>query len=69
MVITDEKIEVTYKMMEQSNLTRYGKFGVPKDPKDINCGIIWTRFEDLKISDLDIIEEYFIIKKSQQQDR
>ena len=59
MVITSEKIEVTFEMMDKSNMIRGAKFGVP----DFKGGLIWKDFIQLTDDDFDAIEQYFLNKK------
>ena len=63
MLLTSEKIEVTHQMMEQNNMTRYGEYGVPVDPKEPSKGLSWKGLVQMKDSDFDKIEEYFLLKQ------
>jgi len=60
MIITNEKIEVNEKMMNNAGMIKYSKYGIPVDPKNIGLGLICKSFNELKILDLDKLEEYFI---------
>ena len=62
MQITNEKIEVTYDMMFDANMTRGNCFGIPIDTNDPSKGLQWKTLFELKGSDLDKVEEYFILK-------
>ena len=62
MIITNEKFEVTQKMMENANMTRGSQLGIPIDPKDRSKGLKWGHYSDLEDSDFDKLEEYFLIK-------
>jgi hypothetical protein len=59
MIITDEKIKVTWQMLQAANMTQFGKIGVP-NPEG---GLIWKAPEDLEENDFDAIEEYFLKKQ------
>lgn len=62
-IITDVKIEVSYSMMSDANMIRYGEFGVPVNPKNPSKGLVWKSIIELEDSDFDKIEEYFLNKK------
>jgi hypothetical protein len=69
MLLTNEKIDVTYSMMQENNMTKLSQsgtpqFGIPVDPKDPNKCLEWKCFEDMKDEDYDKIEEYFLAKKT-----
>lgn len=62
MQLTNEKIEVTHDMMEQNNMTRMGKYGIPVDAKFPSKGLKWKSFLEMEDEDFDKIEEYFLLK-------
>ena len=63
MIITDEKIKVTYAMLEQNDMTRGCLIGIPADPLQPGYGLIWKDFGELKEEDFDSLETYFLSKK------
>lgn len=69
MLITNKKIKVTYKMMEDANMTRITprglQLGIPVDPKNKHRGLRWKTIAVDRVTDEDFdkIEEYFLIKK------
>jgi len=62
MIITDEKIEVTQRMMERANMVRGAQYGIPVDLKDISRGLRWKTLMEIEDEDFDTIEEYFLAK-------
>lgn len=56
MIITEEKVRVTYDMMAAAGMTKLNTFGVP-DGKD---GLVWKPLIDLTENDYDKIEDFFI---------
>lgn len=63
MILTNEKIEVTHQMMERNNMTQFGKYGIPVEPKDPSKGLRWKKWADLEDADFDKLEEYFLFRK------
>ena len=63
MQLTNEKIEVTHRMMEKNNMTRGVQYGVPVDPKEPSRGLSWKGLMEMKDEDFDKIEDYFLSKK------
>ncbi|MGI4873203.1 MAG: hypothetical protein ACRYFX_18740 [Janthinobacterium lividum] len=63
-VLTDEKIPVTMKMLEQANMARHGQIGVPVDLNDLAKGLRWLDMSQLQNDDYDTLEEYFLQKQS-----
>lgn len=63
MIVTNEKIEVTTRMMEQAGLRRGPfEFGVPVDPADLSKGLSWKSLGNITDADFDAIEAYFLQK-------
>ena len=60
MILSDEKIIVTHKMMVISNMTRGSQYGIPVDPITGKGGIVWRSLSEMQDEDFDAIEEYFI---------
>jgi hypothetical protein len=65
MTITNEKIEVTIQMLVAENMTRGQMFGIPVDPANPSAGLSWKTFSELKDSDFDKMEEYFLNKQKE----
>jgi len=63
MIITSEKIEVTWSMLEQKNMTRGSQIGVPVDANRPMLGVRWKELGDMSESDFDTIEDYFLKNK------
>ena len=59
MILTEEKITVTYDMVEKAGMTRGAQFGIP----DGNGGLVWKDWLEIEHSDLDKIENYFLNKQ------
>jgi hypothetical protein len=64
MTLTDETIKVTHQMMQENNMTRGSQYGIPVEPKDPSKGLIWKSMSELKVQDLDALEEYFLLKQN-----
>lgn len=62
MIVTDEKIVVTFSMMARNNMTRGDQFGIPTDPKSGTGGLQWKSLGEMEDEDFDKIEEYFMSK-------
>jgi hypothetical protein len=65
MIITDNKITVTYAMMAAASMTRHGDFGIPVDLENLPRGLRWKSLADLTLEDLDTLEAYFLRKQAQ----
>ena len=50
-------------MMDEANMIKPGVFGVPKDYNDSSKGLIWKKLLEMKDSDFESIEAYFLSKK------
>ena len=59
MLLTNQKISVSFKMMEDANMTRWNKVAVPVDPNDYSKSVIWKELSELTEGDFDLIEEIF----------
>lgn len=62
MIITENKIKVTYAMMAEAGMTRGNQLGVPRTP--LSLGLKWVDVMELTDEDFDAIEDYFIKKKT-----
>ena len=65
MILTEEKIKVTDKMLQENNMTRGDQFGIPVDPRNPSYGLHWKSLFEITEEDLDNLEEYFIYKLTQ----
>lgn len=63
MIITNDKIEVTWEMMTRANMTRGTQFGVPVDPSNPSKGLEWIAMFSMKDEHYERIEEYFFQKQ------
>lgn len=63
-IVTNNKIEVSLKMMEDNNMTKMtpmgAMFGIPN--MALYGGLSWKRVQDVGNPDFDKIEEYFLSK-------
>lgn len=69
MIISNKKIKVSDKMLIENNMLRgnllfTGRVGIPINVNDISKGLIWKYGVQLTESDLDKLEDYFLIKQS-----
>ena len=64
MILTEENIKVTHEMMVESNMTKFGKYGVPVDPDKPELGLSWKNILSMSDEDFDKIEKYFLSKES-----
>ena len=62
-IITDERIKVTEQMLSDANMLSFGKIGIPVDVNNLSKGLAWKSFSELKISDFDALEDYFLLPK------
>ncbi len=66
MLLTNKKIRVTEKMVDDAGMTRWNQIGIPVDVKDPNKGLKWTNIENLTDDDFDVLEEYFLAQQPKQ---
>lgn len=65
MILTDEKIPVSFAMLERANMTRGDEIGVPVDPADPGRGLRWKKLMgEMTDADFDAIEQYFLNKQN-----
>lgn len=62
MIITNEKIEVSFQMMNSAGMTRGCQFGIPVNQSNKFAGLRWKNFIEMTDEDFDKIEEYFLLK-------
>lgn len=65
MILTDEKISVTHKMMVDNGMYRELEYGVPLDPHNPNKGLEWKSVWSFKEKDFENIEKFFLRKEEQ----
>lgn len=67
MLITDDRIKVTDKMMWEYDMIRtFHQYGIPIDFKDPSKGLRWVDDCDMTSDDYDTLEKYFLLKLAQQ---
>ncbi len=66
MVVTDNKITVTFDMMQRANMVRFNLLGVPVDPDNPKKGLRWVSISDITDEDFDKIEQYFLNKQKEE---
>lgn len=62
MILTDEKIKVTDRMMHSSGLMRLNPRGASLGVPD-GSGVVWKSLSNMTDSDFDKIESYFLKKE------